>query len=149
MTSITIELDGLERVRAALQQLQEAGSDLSPAFSEIGDRLIALVKDGFETGTDPAGRRWAPLKRRKGKPLLDTGTLMRSFIRSASEAGVTVGTATVSAALHQFGGKAGRNRATTVPARPMLPADALPADWEAEIMLGITRFLSQTIKELS
>jgi phage gpG-like protein len=54
---------------------------------------------------DPFGRPWAPLKRRKGKPLVDTGALMRSFVRtSVTNNSVTVGTTVVSAALHQFGG---------------------------------------------
>jgi len=142
---ITIEVKS-DPVDAALAQLGRAVSDLTPAFDTIGDGLLRYVRDGFESGADPFGHPWKPLKnpspkRRAGKPLVDTGALMRSFVRQSGTRDLVIGTNSVYAAIHQFGGMAGRNRATPIPARPTLPTETLPADWEQEIVSVVQRYL--------
>ncbi|WP_306603913.1 phage virion morphogenesis protein [Azonexus sp.] len=55
------------------------------------------------------------------KVLIDTGALARQFHVSSNGNSVTVGNSMIYAAIHQFGGQAGRGRKVTIPARPFLP----------------------------
>lgn len=54
------------------------------------------------------------------KILFQKGNLLNSINWRASNDSVQVGTNRVYAAIHQFGGKAGRGRKVTIPARPYL-----------------------------
>jgi phage gpG-like protein len=50
------------------------------------------------------------------------------------------------AAIHQWGGKAGRGLAVTIPARPYLPSERppdLPPDWEQALHLSVRVVLSR------
>lgn len=148
---IEIDIHDAE-VRAALQRLQGRLSDLTPVMRDIGELLVERTKQRFKTSTAPDGSRWAPnseatlgamlarsganfrkdgslskrgAARRAGKkPLIDTGTLMRQTFYRATANEVTVGNSMVYAAIHQFGGQAGRGRKVTIPARPFLPVTA-------------------------
>lgn len=137
-TSITIDD---RELRAALHRLADAAGDLTPVMTEIGETMRQSVTESFETGTDPFGTPWAPLKRRNGRPLVDTGTLKRSFVMQAMAGSAEVGTALEYAAIHQFGGKAGRNLAAVITARPFLPTTTLPNTWRQDIEGAITRHL--------
>lgn len=55
------------------------------------------------------------------KLLVDTGSLARQFHVSANANSVTVDNSMIYAAIHQFGGKAGKGKKVTIPARPFLP----------------------------
>jgi hypothetical protein len=67
----------LNKVRKAVwKSFTEGTKTLNQAYRELGIAGEALIKEAFDT----AGfGRWAPLKRRKGTPLRDTGQLMRSI----------------------------------------------------------------------
>ncbi len=52
--------------------------------------------------------------------LIKRGRLMKSVNYQASKSGVRVGSNVVYAAIHQFGGQAGRGRKVSIPARPYL-----------------------------
>ena len=55
------------------------------------------------------------------KALLDTGVLRASInVLETTRTSVTVGSRIKYAAIHQFGGKAGRGRKVTIPARPFI-----------------------------
>jgi len=56
----------------------------------------------------------------KKATLIDTGRLRNSITSRAYGDRVEIGTKVVYAAIHQFGGKAGRGRKVTIPARPYL-----------------------------
>lgn len=148
---IDIQLDDRE-VREALSRLQKRLGDLTPVMREIGELIVERAKQRFETSTAPDGSRWAPnseatlgamlarsganfrkdgslskrgaARRAAKKPLVDTGTLMRQTFYRATANEVTVGNSMVYAAIHQFGGQAGRGRKVTIPARPFLPVTA-------------------------
>lgn len=117
---------------------------------------LEQVDLGFAESRDPYGRRWQPLKHRRGQPLRDTGRLQRSFNRNSSSDpdGFSIGTNVIYANVHQFGHTfAARRQAVTrkgrfkknaqatartknrsigarvVPARPMLPNGALGVIW--------------------
>ncbi|MBF0562238.1 MAG: phage virion morphogenesis protein [Alphaproteobacteria bacterium] len=71
---------------------------------------------------------------------------MRSFVQQSSPQELVIGTSSIYAAIHQFGGMAGRNRSTPIPARPMLPTDTIPADWEHEIVSVAQRYLAAAME---
>lgn len=149
MSTITIEIHS-EKLTALLARLARGVEDLTPVMGDVGDALLRHIRDCFEGSTDPVDNPWKPLKQRKGKPLVDTGALVRSVVRRAVTANsVTVGTKLAYAAVQNFGGKAGRNHATTIPARPFMPTATLPVAWEHEISLIITRHLGRIIEATS
>jgi len=89
----------------ALARLGAAGTSerLSKQLAHEG---LALVKKTFREESDPYGERWAPLTRRKGKILRDTGRLANSWgVRAVTRAGFTVATTTQYASIHQRGAK--------------------------------------------
>lgn len=171
---INITLDDRE-VRQALERLQRRLSDLSPVMRDIGELLVERAKQRFEASTAPDGSRWAPnsaatlgallarsranfrkdgslskrgTARKAGKkPLIDTGTLMGQMFYRASASEVTVGNTMRYAAIHQFGGQAGRGKKVTIPARPFLPVTAT-GQWlgsdDRNAVLDILRSAIQT-----
>lgn len=146
---IDIQLDDRE-VRQALDRLERRLSDLSPVMREIGELIAERARERFATSTGPDGKAWAPnapatiasylkqyggsYKKRGGltkkgearaaakKPLIgETKQLMGTLYYRADRESVTVGSPMRYAAIHQFGGQAGRGLKVTIPARPFLP----------------------------
>lgn len=147
---IDIQIDDRE-LQAALQRLSRKLGDLTPVMRDIGELIIERTKDRFETETGPDGQRWKPLadstllglmKRAAGgriakkgggtkvsaikalarkRILFQDGDLSRQFHYQAGRDAVTVSNAMKYAAIHQFGGQAGRGKKVTIPARPFLP----------------------------
>ncbi|MDD5249650.1 MAG: phage virion morphogenesis protein [Rhodocyclaceae bacterium] len=121
-----IELDD-EAVNAVLGRLVELGADTSMATRPISEDLMAAVEDKFARELGPEGP-WQDLadstkKAREkrgtwpGKKLQETTRLLSSIqpFYDASEA--VVGTNVIYAMIQNWGGQAGRNHATTIPAR--------------------------------
>jgi phage virion morphogenesis protein len=140
-----------------LARLRRVAGDQAEALELIGDALEQKVRMNFQTGTDPWGVPWAPLKVRVGQPLRDTGLLMAS-IDHAVTGGDTVVIGTnygqlegggSIAGVHQFGtDSAGRNRNVKIPARPFFPTPefgALPDDWRDEILGVIGDAIAEAI----
>ena len=72
---LTITIDDAA-VQAAFRRLMEFGRDPSPMMAEIAEHLLESTQRRFDTGTDPDGSPWVPLKDGSGRtPLRDTGTL--------------------------------------------------------------------------
>ena len=66
---------------------------------------------------------WMPslaAEERDGQTLQDTGRLMGSVSTDHDDRQAVVGTNVVYGAIHQFGGKTGRNESVELPARPFL-----------------------------
>ncbi|WKZ32931.1 MAG: phage virion morphogenesis protein [Thermodesulfobacteriota bacterium] len=141
---INIKMD-LAGVRDLFRRLRKAGGDLTPVMKRIGATVTQSVKRNFREGGRP--ERWAPLsmatlfagkkskfvtkrgrfrkgveeKFRNRKVLIKESHLMGSVNWRASANRVEVGTNKVYAAIHQFGGEAGRKRKRVmIPARPYL-----------------------------
>ncbi len=150
MPNIKIEIES-RSVTEALNRLLAAGEDLNPILNALGRQIKTNVQLGFQTGTDPYGGQWAPLKTRQGQPLRDKGHLMNSIDYQVEGASVEVGTNMPYARTHQFGatieaksakalrffvnGKpvfVGRGHKITIPAREMFPTEGLPPDWAAD-----------------
>ena len=136
-----------EEAAARLRGVESRGENLAPVLRAFGQYLLGSIERNFAAGGRPTA--WEPLKlatkvawhtRRsswwskgggmtaKGraawegrKPLTDTGRLRRSIqVAEVTPRSVTIGTNLVYAAIHQFGGLAGRGRKVRIPARPYL-----------------------------
>nr|BDD48261.1 Mu-like prophage FluMu G protein 2 [bacterium] len=124
---IEIQLDN-EELQRYLQQLAEQTSDLHPLMKNIAGILEDSVEENFEQQGRP---KWQRLKKSTieqrvkkrywpGKILQMRGELAASITSYYDENSAVVGTNKVYAAIHQFGGKASRNRQVEIPARPYL-----------------------------
>jgi phage virion morphogenesis protein len=79
------------------------------------------------------------------KPLINTGDLMRQFQKDVINHTLIVSNTMLYAAIHQFGGKAGRGLKVTIPARPYLPIRSdgtLYPDDQVEILKAINQYLA-------
>lgn len=81
------------------------------------------------------------------KPLIgESQDLRRQFKISARNGALTVGSTPEYAAIQQFGGKAGRGRKVTIPARPFLPVrpdGSLYPQEQSEILDAINAYLAE------
>lgn len=126
---------GDKALRSRLKKLAGRSVDLSVVLRQISHDMLDAVEENFAQQGRP---RWKPLaestiaRRKKrgtwpGRILQEHGELAAAVtpFSSTNEAGVSV--AKRYAAIHQFGGKAGRGRKVTIPARPYLslPEEAL------------------------
>jgi phage gpG-like protein len=102
---------------------------------------LKLVQLGFRKGVDPYGKPWAPLKRRNGKPLRDTGRLANSFTARPTAEGFVVGTNTDYAPHHQWGApKAG------IEQRGMVPQPTLSEPWAKSIGRVLENVLKAAVR---
>lgn len=136
--SIRIEDEGF---RDALTRLLERSANLQPVFAEIGSALQATTEDRFEAETGPDGQAWAAhspvtlLKRgASAKKLRHRNHLYQSLSYAAGRLQAAVGTNRTYARIHQLGGKAGRGRKVTIPARPYLGVSTDDRRMIAEIL---------------
>ena len=123
MIKLTWILDA-DMAKATLVALSAKMKNMTPAMKTIGQVIRTSIQKNFEQGGRPQG--WIRLspatqKKRKGsKILVDTARLKNSIKIQASSDRVVVGTNVVYAAIHHFGGQAGRGRKVTIPARPFM-----------------------------
>ena len=142
---LSIEIDD-QGVMELLSVTQEKMRDLTPAFKNIGEYMIRERETWFREERDPEGRPWQKLKVRtyyslfkKRKRYTKKGTLTKGFQRflgrrkiltqdhhlrtTVYKAGpdqVVISPDKTSkdyAAIHQFGGLAGRGHKAKIPAR--------------------------------
>lgn len=126
--SLEIEAQGLDIAQHAMQQLIDAGNDLSPVMDDFGAYLASITTERFDSETAPDGTPWQQSERaleEGGKTLTDHGHLRDSFTWNLLDGGQALefGSTSKYAGIHQFGGETGRNHATTLPAREMITAD--------------------------
>lgn len=152
MTTFTIQVKD-QQVLDVLQKLERRMGNLRPVLQSIGDDVVERAKQRFDTSTAPDGSSWAPLssvtlsqyasglgkgyRKKNGelnkrgqsaltsrKPLIgESGDLSRQIAATATPESVTILSSPVYAAIHQFGGMAGRGLTVKIPARPFLPVD--------------------------
>ena len=120
----TREIDGLA------VRLARKSSDTEETMTEIAGIMLDAVEENFEQEGRP--EKWTPLadatieeRREKGfgpeHPILQRrGTLAASVQAHSSRTEAMVTTNLRYAAIHQFGGKAGRNKKVTIPPRPFM-----------------------------
>lgn len=122
----------------ALRKAMKAVDEMDGFMKHIGEEFAGaggVISTRFQTETGPDGEAWAPLadrtvrqRERKfpGAPmtiLRASGVLAGAINYQAAGGQLRIGTASqveAYAAIHQFGGEAGRNLAAEIPARPYL-----------------------------
>src|SRR3990172_8086196 len=127
MIKIVMSLEA-EEAKKTLVALVDRMKDMTPVMRTIGQTIRASVQKNFETGGRPGtwiGLSPATLRKRRGKGerriLVDTARLKNSInVRAGGPSHVTVGTNVIYAAIHHFGGMAGRGRKVKIAARPYM-----------------------------
>ena len=137
---IEIKINNADQISQLLDKLAQGSSDLSPLMRKLAGTMEKAVLQNFESGGRPA---WEALKYRKGKPLVDTENLMGSITSYYDKENAIVGTNEPYAAIHQFGGKAGRGKKVEIPARPFL--SLTPQD-EEDLVDDIQSYFRDLIK---
>lgn len=154
-----------------LAQLRLRFSDLTPAMQGVARIMKTRAMLSFSQGVSPYGAKWPGLKLRSGQALRDTGQLMNSITTLIDSRSATVGSnLKVSwkgrthslAAIHQFGAvvvprsdnksgllifKAGGRtyaaKKTVIPARPFLPLEGFPPQYQSDITDEIIHYLAK------
>ena len=124
-SSIVVEIAPRD---GALARLAAVLSNPGDILDRIGRHLVASTHRRFERERAPDGTPWLKSARaiaEGGQTLTDTGRLRSSIAHTLTHGGrgVEVGTNVVYAAIHQFGGRAGRGRRAKIPERPYLGVD--------------------------
>lgn len=111
----------IENLDAVIDQIERLGRGLDDnrylLMKRLSGTMHHAVRQNFRQGGRP---KWLGLQYRNGKPLVDTGALRDSHSQLYDNDTALVGTNMVYAAIHHFGGMAGRNRKVAIPARPFL-----------------------------
>lgn len=146
---MTITINSRE-VESVLANLHGKLVNREPLMASIAAELLSITDASFSKEADTEGNRWKPLAsstiraREKagnwpGKILHGKGTAsLRDSISSFSDnnhAGIS--TIKPYAAIHQFGGNAGRGKKVFIPSRPYMP---IKSDGDnIELMDGATK----------
>ena len=110
---------------------------LGRALDDVGQHVVSSTTERFaETSMAPDGAPWQPSQRALAsgdRTLVLQGHLRDSITHDVDGDSVSVGSNLAYAAIHQYGGEAGRRGArVSIPARPFL---GLSSDDEAEIKM--------------
>lgn len=134
---IEIEINNAQKIAYILNELANAAQDRTPLMRSIAGTMESAVLQNFDVGGRP---KWLGLKYRQGTPLVDTENLMNSITSYYDNNVAEVGTNEPYAAIHQFGGKAGRGRKVDIPARPFL---VLTPQDEDDILEDVQAYFSE------
>ena len=152
MSGVALIISGEEMLARVAEKLNAAGRRM--LLGEMLDGVGALVASQTqrriaEEKRGPDGKAWKPwseetARRRSGTQslLFYEGHLAGSIDHEVAGDEVRVGSGLVYAAIHQFGGKAGRGRQVEIPARPYLglsdenrdEIEAVVTDWLEEVL---------------
>jgi phage virion morphogenesis protein len=119
---IQIDVDD-SKVQAMLQRLIAFGSHPRKAMEDIATYGESSTRQRFADQAGPDGAAWLPSQRvqeKGGKTLIKDRHLLDSIVSSAGDNGAEWGSNLIYAAIHQFGGQAGRGRKVEIPPRPYL-----------------------------
>ena len=138
---IEIQIDNLFVVRNQIERLSRGVSDNRYLLMRrLAGTMRYAVAQNFKQGGRP---EWLALKYRSGIPLNDTGALRQSIDELSDNDTALVGTNMVYAAIHQFGGWAGRNRKVYIPARPFLQ---LTNEDKQDLMDDVQDYFAQLVR---
>lgn len=130
-----------------MQELASRGENLRPLMKNIAGIMATATEDNFKDEGRP--EKWVDLsettkkQRQKigkypGQILQVSGQLASSVSTAYDDNSAVIGSNLAYAAIHQLGGQAGKNKKTTIPARPYLK---LTDDNFEEIFDEINKFL--------
>ena len=142
---IEIKIDNKE-VLTRLQELASRGENLRPLMKNIAGIMSTATEDNFKDEGRP--EKWVDLsettkkQRQKigkypGQILQVSGQLASSVSTAYDNNSAVIGSNLAYAAIHQLGGQAGKNKKTTIPARPYLK---LTDDNFEEILNAVENF---------
>ena len=138
---IEIQIDNLFVVQNQIERLSRGVSDNRYLLMRrLAGTMHYAVAQNFTQGGRP---EWLALKYRSGIPLNDTGALRQSIDELSDNDTALVGTNMVYAAIHQFGGWAGRNRKVYIPARPFLQ---LTNEDKQDLMDDVQDYFAQLVR---
>ena len=110
-------VEKFDRFDEALEAIQEGARD---GLEQAAEDELETIEEGFASGRDALGRRWAGLSpetvRSKGhdRILIDSGNLSEStFVKVTATGTVILGLSDSKAAIHEYGTR-------TIPRRPIL-----------------------------
>ena len=143
---IEIKIDNKE-VLTRLQELASRGENLRPLMKNIAGIMSTATEDNFKDEGRP--EKWVDLsettkkQRQKigkypGQILQVSGQLASSVSTAYDDNSALIGSNLAYAAIHQLGGQTGKNKKTTIPARPYLK---LTDDNFEEILTETEKFL--------
>lgn len=92
-----------QALNAFAARVAKAPARVREVNQQLAEEAVELVREGFETSTDPYGKRWAPLKLRAGQPLRDTGAMQIWRTRNITARGFSVFSPREYAVYHQEG----------------------------------------------
>lgn len=126
-----IKIDGKDAV-SALNRLAAAEHNMSTVMRAIATELHSQTEANFAAEGRP---KWPSLSvstlkaaqakgRSPARMLQDSGQLAASITTSSGAKHASIGSNKVYAAIHQFGGMAGKGKKIAIPARPFLPVTA-------------------------
>lgn len=125
--SIEIKIDN-KKVEKALLEIAQKTSNLRPLMKNIAGIMADSTEENFKEEGRP---KWKDLsektktERKKtgyypGQILQVSGQLALSVTTQYDDTSAVIGSNKIYAAIHQLGGLAGKNKKTTIPARPYL-----------------------------
>ncbi|HDL5105091.1 TPA: phage virion morphogenesis protein [Mannheimia haemolytica] len=114
---IEIQIHGIDEIIATLNRIAAKTANKTDLMRNIAGKMESAVLTNFDEGGRP---KWLGIKHRQGTPLVDTENLMGSITADHNNDSAIVGTNEPYAAIHQFGGMAGRGRKVKIEARPFL-----------------------------
>jgi phage virion morphogenesis protein len=125
MTGVRITVNDRE-LSQVLRRLARIGAEPGRFLRPIGLQLINSTRERARREVSPDFTPWPELtpayaaKKRGGHMMRESGNLLGSLTREVEGNTLRVGTNRIYAAIHQFGGRAGRGRKVTMPTRPWL-----------------------------
>ena len=137
---IDIKIDNLFVVLNQIERLQQGVENRYLLMRVLSGSMHTAVLMNFRRGGRP---KWLGLKYRHGKPLIDSGALRGSISSQADNDTALVGTNLEYAAIHNFGGMAGRNRKVRIPQREFM---TLTNDDKQGLMDDVQTYFQNLIK---
>ena len=136
---IEVRIDNISEIQNQLKRLEDGVENRYMLMRRLSETMHTAVKLNFRYAGRP---KWLGLKYRAGKPLTDTGRLKDSFSTMYDNDTALVGTNIIYAAIHNFGGQAGRNRKVRIPQREFL---TLTDDDKQALMDDVQDYFSDLI----
>lgn len=95
--------DLIRKVEAIAGKGPDATKFRTGLLTQCAEAARGEVDNSFIASVDPYGVKWKPLKKRKGRILVDTGRLAGSYTYQVTDTGFIVETNVAYAPYHQYG----------------------------------------------
>lgn len=139
---IEIQIHGIDEIIQTLNRIVQKTENRKDLMADIAETMRLAVDRNFEDEGRPA---WLGLKypNKSGRILQgESGDLRSEITVESNNDEAIVGSNKVYAAIHQFGGMAGRNKSAKIPARPFL---VLTPQDEADILQDVQDYFQRVL----